>query len=664
MPLEELIFDPVSENAANSPLAIMGPSADAAIDVLGMEFPAPPLDLATVGSVDTEGELVHGRRHQNRKINLALEVIGATAGALQLTVATVQAKVAKIARAGGTLQRVKADGQIRIYDLLAADSYDPKFDITYYAGNIAEIVIGLVAKPYARGAEQDLGDNIETVLPALIFTDQIPGDVPALGRLVIDDDQAQDQWWVTWGVQSSTYSAASTAGLFYQAEALTPLTATVAGGVVDNSNLPTQWLGILSTQLAGVGHLTHTGRYRVYARVEDDAANMGTVSVALEWGAGDYRRTSRNQQVNLTRAGGYRIVDLGLITIPAGSPRWEGRILAKSTVSGDDISVDWLILVPADDACGVAKVLPGLASPTAIVASDSFLQTAGALTGKTSDSGHAWLGSGDADDFQVTSGRVSRSVGSDASDFSGRVAVLGPDATAQAARVSLRQDSVDLDGVRQGLVLRYSTADTFYLVSAAWTGIPGQRSQTIEIYRMTATADTRIAGPVTVAVDPRAWFTLIATADPRGRITVWAAPNGAGIGGPVLTAYDAAAATGGTHATGKAGIYDSNIRSNPTARDYDDFQTWVPTIDAAIFAGQSLQIAHDRVTREDSTGAFFTPVSRYEGDYLRVLPSGPEARPARFIVKASRTDPGAGMADPAADDISARLFVTPRYLVD
>ena len=36
-----------------------------------------------------------------------------------------------------------------------------------------------------------MGDNTETTLPVLVFTETgILGDVPGLGRLVIDDDRA------------------------------------------------------------------------------------------------------------------------------------------------------------------------------------------------------------------------------------------------------------------------------------------------------------------------------------------------------------------------------------------------------------------------------------------------------------------------------------------
>ena len=61
--------------------------------------------------------------------------------------------------------------------------------------------------------------------------------------------------------------------------------------------------------------------------------------------------------------------------------------------------------------------------------------------------------------------------------------------------------------------------------------------------------------------------------------------------------------------------------------------------------------------------------AKYEGSYLLVPPAGAEARSVRFIVKMSRgeiqTATGQTLSGPdsAIDDISARLFYTPRYLV-
>ena len=73
-----------------------------------------------------------------------------------------------------------------------------------------------------------------------------------------------------------------------------------------------------------------------------------------------------------------------------------------------------------------------------------------------------------------------------------------------------------------------------------------------------------------------------------------------------------------------------------------------------------MTVSSDGVEREDSAGTA-SGRPRYEGDHLYVPASGPEGRQVRVIVKPCRNDP-ATLPDPASDDISARLALTPRYL--
>jgi hypothetical protein len=129
-----------------------------------------------------------------------------------------------------------------------------------------------------------------------------------------------------------------------------------------------------------------------------------------------------------------------------------------------------------------------------------------------------------------------------------------------------------------------------------------------------------------------------------------------------VPSYHPQIATGGALATGKSGIYDYYDGSGTISRYYDNFAVSVPPPDAAIFASQSLEVRSDAIEREDSAGVCWQRPSIYEGKYLRVPPSGREARTARVIVKDSRGSLTTGL-DSGIDDISARLTVTPRYLV-
>src|SRR5207237_502794 len=82
----------------------------------------------------------------------------ATGGrAVRQAVRALRAKIGKLARHGGTLQWINEDGEEFTLEVHAADTYEPELDVTYFAGNVAKMQIGLLARPYALGAEIALG---------------------------------------------------------------------------------------------------------------------------------------------------------------------------------------------------------------------------------------------------------------------------------------------------------------------------------------------------------------------------------------------------------------------------------------------------------------------------------------------------------------------------
>jgi hypothetical protein len=155
-------------------------------------------------------------------------------------------------------------------------------------------------------------------------------------------------------------------------------------------------------------------------------------------------------------------------------------------------------------------------------------------------------------------------------------------------------------------------------------------------------------------------LTITAFADTSGRIYMTVT-----IGGTLVASssgYDSVFATGGTLASGKAGIRDHARSGTADTRSYKNFAAWSAPTDAAMYASQSLEVRHDRVVREDSGGTLWVTPSSYEGDYLLIPPAGAEARTNRFFVKGSRGVPGV-TPDTGIDDISATLSFTPRFLV-
>jgi hypothetical protein len=369
---EALTFDATSSaldgSTPGSPLNV-GPGTS--YNLMEHDYPAPPLNVQYASSVDTEGETPVSSRYGNRTISIKFEMVDA-AGTL---LAALQAKFTKLQREGGTLKRTMKNGDVRIYDIIAGDNWSPVYDLKYYLGDLTEVTMQLPARPFSRGVEVDLGDNIETTLPALVFTDTgVTGDAPGLGRLVIDNDSTDAQGFIVWGIQSRYYSSASTAALFYQAESCAMVSAAVAVGaagasgagsnVARNTSLaggPSSWTGMTYIGASATAQ-THVGDFRVFVRVYAPSANTGTVSLRVQYQqiiGGGFTYTD---SVALASSGAavednWLLVDLGQITLPVarlGTQSWVGSIQAQSTVAGDDLDLDWIMLVPINEGSGQA----------------------------------------------------------------------------------------------------------------------------------------------------------------------------------------------------------------------------------------------------------------------------------------------------------------------
>ncbi len=677
---EGLVVDPVSEDADNVEFDLHDGTATFLMEV---DYPTPDLDSMYQSSVDTEGDPLVQQRYKNRVISGKLRVVGSTAAALQTTLGYLQQKAGKVNREGGTLVRTAPSG-----DTIAFDVIGCKFDVPVTGRlvtlNRAEVPFWFECKPFGRGPEVTLSAHSETSGPCLVFTETaIPGDVPALGRLMITEADAEDQAWVTWGLQSRYYDSSADAALFYQAEGRTPLSgaATAVGptgssgsgsNVVQHTAVGTSYQAILSTQATGGGnHLKHIGDFNVFARVYVLALGVVTtgVSFALEWGEGDFRTFTRNApgttDVNLT--GQWCLVDLGqvhLSRVVAGTQRWEGRVLAKAPQPNITVYIDSLFLVPVTEGSGRVSIAPvSTASPTSYTARDEFDQTAGAVTGKTLPTGGTWGGAGDADDFSVVAGsthNLQRTATADTSGFNnGRLITASGTSglTTSAAQVDVAASAnASEGGPGGGVLLRYVDSSNFLYAGIAWYPYASPGPYALIFGVVIAGAYTELGAVYGHGLTLGTSYTVLATVTNAGMVTADIPALGVSD-----TRFHSSLATGGVLASGKAGIYDY-WKANASTRTYDNFRAWAPASDAAMFASQSLEIRHDRVVREDSGGTLWVTPTIYEGDYLLIPPAGREGRTNRFFVKASRGIPSAGV-DGGIDDISGQLTYEPRYLV-
>lgn len=675
---ETLLIDPWSEDAANVQLDL---ADNTAFFLLAHDYPVPDRDSTWGSSADTEGEALVQHRYKNREITAKLRVIGTSASDIATKLGYLQQKIAKLNREGGTLKRMTPNSDPVIFDVLGADLDLPQ-DKRYMASNrVKELTVKFACRPFGRGPAITLGDKAETTLPYVSQVETaIKGDVPALGRLVIDEDQAVNQWTAMWGIQSRYYDSASSAALFFQAEGLTlqgagAATSTAAAGYSGSGSvlanaLATSYQSILSSQATGGGaHWSHIGDFRVYARVFVPTGNTGQVSVRARWTVGDGRVWTQNDETALDAnvKGVWRMVDLGMVSIPkaaAGTQRWELQFLAKSTVAGDDIHVDWYLLMPASEGFGVASGIQAAIDYSSFQARDEFNQSAGALAGKTPNTGGNWAGAGDADDFNVSgSGTVTRTAVSDtATNMSNaRLETMATPASLAGllAYVVQKTDAYN-STLGHGLLLRYTDTSNFLAVYATYSAMSGT-NLTVNIRTRVAGTETTIGTAYITSILPTSNYVLAASVGADGQVIVSGAPEG--IGWSVLASgYSADLATGGTLASGKVGLFDWITGGTACTRTYSAFGAYGVNADYAVPASQSLEIRHDRVIREDSGGTLWQPPSSYKGDYLLIPPAGRENRSCRWIVKMSR-GPIATGADGGIDDASARLTYVPRFLV-
>jgi hypothetical protein len=362
---EQLLIDPTDESS--------GTQLDITDSTLGYfllvhEYPDPDPEVVMTGSIDTEGERPAAGKHKPRTITVKIRCAQPSGGSPSIgtMVSNLQRKVGKLWREGGTLRRVLPSGDSITFDVLR---FGARIDVTsdkrWVNRGLATVTLTFTCKPYGRGAEVDLGDNAETTLPCLIFTGTgIEGDVPALVRLVVDEDGgAEVQKTVLWGFQSRYYDSAASAALFYEAESLTADAASVTAGPAGASGAGnnTMFCGTLpNSGLVGCfskEDATHVGTFRVIARVQLPATNAGVVSCNLSWHIRDGGAFIENDAVEIPAAyeGSWRLVDLGTFTASnptKGTQKVALSFNAGSTVANDDIYWDWVALIPVDEGWG------------------------------------------------------------------------------------------------------------------------------------------------------------------------------------------------------------------------------------------------------------------------------------------------------------------------
>jgi hypothetical protein len=390
-------------------------------------------------------------------------------------------------------------------------------------------------------------------------------DYPARVRIVVDEDDGDAQLGLIWSIRNRHYSSAATAATRFEAEALNPLdTAARAalsgasgGTVVTHGTLSTNWTPVLDMRVGGTAYPTHTGTNRLWVRYRTTSGTA--VQLRAVWDVGDLVFPVENRPWRHPTTGfagtAFFMADLGELRLdppPVGPHRWNGIIQAKGDVGGENVSIDKVEVLNADEGYGVLRA-PVRADPglTAYTARDGFDQTAGPLTGKVAPVGGTWtvVASSDADDFAVeTAGHtVQRTALSDAlvgSRFIGRLVTAG---TGTLAAVVVQ---TDIKVTATGGAQQYVAARVVDINNFAWAGWDGSIDKwTVDI----AVGGVWAVLASTPATRPTEWTTIRLYVDAAGRFYFWAFPQGGHGGGDPLLAGQRLDLATGALAAGKYG---------------------------------------------------------------------------------------------------------------
>lgn len=597
-------------------------------------------------SESIRGEVPVDYRVPNRPITAPLMLADTHGGTTPSAFRTkLQSKVALWQREGGWIKRITNSGGTVYADVPVAS-----FRATSVAGweSRAEVDLGaglsLDAIPDFYGDEITDSDNSTTTTRELIFTtalDESDGDNPNRVRTVVDNDGSTDWRGLICCYRSRHYPGATaatpntgSAAMAYEAESLGTLdtatkvagtsiygTATASywsggGTIVHHGTLSTSWTPALSGRIGGTTYPTHTGTYRMLARVASTSGT--TVRLRSVYDVGDLVNPVENNAdiKRLPGANNPYILDLGEVRIdpaPVGTHRWDWQIQGIGDAGGENLSIDKVWLANTDEVNSVLTApLLAAASFTSFSARSEFTTESGAITGDSLQVGGTWSGAGDSDDFSVSAGIATRTANSDADANTGRYLRAGA-STATTVTVQVDNQANAASGAsRRGVFARY--VDTSNWVMAHLTRSGG--ADTLDIRQrlagsVTTLASVPLSGVLLSSSAP--YYTVRLTVVSDGRVLAWFGVRGALLSSPVAVGSSGALATGGALASGGFGIYDCETTSDTGSRNYDNFAAWTSQTEAVVFTNQSAQLTTDGIFREDSGGTAYGPVSKVTG---------------------------------------------------
>jgi hypothetical protein len=634
-----------------------------------------------------EGARVASQRFPLREITYKLHVKEGNGTSFGSAFKLLQQRVARIATEGGVVRRVLdpagSFGAGTIFFDLLGGTIDTPSDWNFLHRRHADVDVSFLAQPLGRGAQVTLGTFSGTAaVIGTIGAGSIGGDVAALGEFDITEQGTTDRSSLYWGIQSRNWGTATNQNLIYEAESLTLLTSGSAvaltgasnGTAVEHGNLTQDYQAVVGMPQGGT-YPAHIGTYKIRARTYRPSSNAGTVSVRFRWAGADLVNYTDNDPVAFnahTMEDQFINLDLGLIRLDratAGTQRWDGRVMVKSSSALDKIRIDRIELQPINEGWGYSYALGQAPTLISYRAADFFNQTAGTIGGKVLDIGGTWSeqGLGTAFNIDATNHTAYRLDGGSAGANVFRAAQagtqnLGPNETVGGS-LYVPVPTVLASHIA-GVQARATAAGT---IPHAMAGIRASSGSAFDLYLRYQDGSSQTPVSTRIATGGTAWSgTVSLTIDSNGKMTGIAAGSAGGIqaNGTISQTISQMAQSGGSVLNGKVGIA---AFSGGGSHIWDSFYAGSAATgerSALMFSLQQMNITDSLVQRLDSGGSAWADAP-FRGDYLKLPSSGQEGRSVRFVVRASKGQDNTqadGTALSAADAIQVIAKATPRYL--
>lgn len=464
------------------------------------------------------------------------------------------------------------------------------------------------------------------------------GDMPSRVRVEIRDTSGVDQRSLVYAVRPE--QSEPTAAIDFGAADLTPLgSARLGVDFLEHQNLLSTWIAVMSTDVAGVGPMTHVGPHRLLVLTERSSMS-GTAQMCIEWAAGS-AAPQRTRVV--TVAAGASWADFGQIQLPApmaGARGWAGRLLINAP-NGTTLRVRRLLVLPVAYAHGTVEARATMATSASLLALETAETGTGTLRGRTAAVGGRWaeLGAGNA--FAITDGVITRTgTGVQIAYLDGsRAAAINATTTIDATFTRY----TTLQSVGVGIAARVVDASNYLAAGVLLTAERRVSIRTEAVWiidQVVGGVRTQLAVPAP-AILPATFIRVVVGTD--GVVALYRD------GTLVLQAQSRQLATGGALASGYTGFYHAGDTAESLGI-YGGLTVQASTaLDAAVFANRTGSLRTEGYAREGADGLYGQQVP------IGTLPRI-EGSPAELYVRPMRSPLGQAVDPAVADGCTVSVY--------